>query len=290
MKRILIVGSKGMAGHMISHYLNSSSNFIIGELARSEDKKSGVYNVDVTSLGDLSIAIHDFLPDIIINCIGILNKEAEENPDIAVFLNSYLPHFLAKKISSTGGKLIHISTDCVFSGKKGSSYQEQDVKDGIGFYAQSKALGEVIYDQHLTIRTSIIGPEIKTNGIGLLHWFLKNEDNAINGYTNALWGGVTTLQLAKSIFELINDDSTFGLIHLTNNHPISKHDLLLLFKEAFSKEVDILPNDGYIVDKSLVSTRILPKLTDMPSYNQMIYELKCWMKEFPELYANIYKL
>lgn len=290
MKRILIVGSKGMAGHIISHYLNCNSNFIIGELARSDERKPHFYNVDVTNLEELRSAIQDFLPDIIINCIGILNNDAEENPDKAVFLNSYLPHFMAKEVSYHGGKLIHISTDCVFSGKKGSSYNEQDVKDGNGFYAQSKALGEVIYGKHLTIRTSIIGPEIKTNGIGLLHWFLRNDDRTVNGYKNALWGGVTTLQLAKSVLELIKDDNTTGLLHLTNNVAISKHNLLLLFREAFNKNVEIHPNTNYQVDKSLISTRILPAAILVPSYKQMIDELKEWMNLNTDLYASFYKI
>jgi len=133
---------------------------------------------------------------------------------LAVWFNSYFPQLLASFGKKYNFKLIHISTDCVFSGKEGG-YKEDSFKNGIGFYAQSKALGEVVNSKDLTFRTSIVGPELKPDGIGLFHWFM-NQAGAISGFTEVFWTGVTTIELAKAINEAIIQELT-GLYHLTNN-------------------------------------------------------------------------
>jgi dTDP-4-dehydrorhamnose reductase len=158
MKKILVIGSKGMAGHIIYHYLKENTDFNIIDIARDDEFFKPTHKVDVTRFDKLQEILGKERPDVVINCIGILNKDAEDNPDRAILLNSYLPHFLAKQGDKTGFKLIHISTDCVFSGKKGG-YTENAEKDGMGFYAQSKALGEVaemnkVQDQQLHQATS----------------------------------------------------------------------------------------------------------------------------------------
>jgi dTDP-4-dehydrorhamnose reductase len=291
MKKVLIIGSKGMAGHLIKYYLHDKPNIILGEIARGNvgNLEKGIYNVDVTNLKEVEHSIYNFNPDYIVNCIGILNEYAETSPDKAVFLNSFFPHYLAKLATSNNSKLFHISTDCVFSGKSGN-YETTSLKDGNGFYAQSKSLGEVYYDNHLTIRTSIIGPEIKTNGIGLLDWFLRNKSVSIKGYKNALWTGVTTLQLAKSLYSLMFETNLSGIIHLTNNQKISKYELLHIFKNVFKKSIEILPDQTYKIDKSLISDLILPRTAKVPSYDQMILEMRKWMLLNPDLYSEIYDL
>lgn len=286
MKKVLILGSAGMAGHVVKKYLTDSGKYVIGEIARNATPKTFTYNVDVRDLNELDQVINIFNPNAIINCIGVLNRDAEENPDKAIFLNSFLPHHLAKKVSDINGSLIHISTDCVFSGVKGN-YDDTDLKDGIGFYAQSKALGEVVYGQHLTIRTSIIGPEMKPNGIGLLHWFLRNDAQEIKGYTNAYWGGVTTIQLAIAIENAI-EMSVSGLVHLTNGIRISKYELVSIFKNVFQKNVLIKPDDSYKVDKSLAKSTHTKLLGDVPSYEKMVQDMKYWMQENRDLYSNNY--
>lgn len=286
MKRILILGSAGMAGHVVKKHLSDSGKYIIGELARTVSLSKFTYAIDVTDLTALDLVITDFKPDVIINCIGVLNKDAEDNPDKAILLNSYLPHHLAKKATASRALLIHISTDCVFSGLKGN-YLDTDLKDGIGFYAQSKALGEVNYGDHLTIRTSIIGPEIKSRGIGLLHWFLRNEAKEIKGFTQAYWGGVTTIQLAIAIEHAI-EQSLSGLIHLTNGIRISKFDLVNIFKEVFKKDVLIKADDHYTVDKSLAISAQTSLLGKVPSYEKMVKDMKSWMQENRELYSHNY--
>lgn len=287
MERVLILGSRGMAGHLIKLYLQENSKLIVGEVARIEETSANYFNIDVTNLAKLDQVLNLFAPDFVINCIGVLNRDAEDNPDKAIFLNSFLPHYIARRGTELNFKLIHISTDCVFSGNKGR-YKETDLKDGKGFYAQSKALGEVSYGNHITLRTSIVGPEIKNSGIGLLHWFLKSKEKYIKGYENVFWGGVTTLQLAKAILELINNPAIFGLIHLTNSQKISKFELLNIFNKVFNKEIKILPVAGYRVDKSLIATVLYPDISLPPTYEKMVIDLKAWMDSHHNIYSTIY--
>src|SRR5699024_5151046 len=135
--------------------------------------------------------------DAIINAVGILNKDAEENKSHAVLLNSYLPHYISNLTKDMNTKVIHMSTDCVFSGKVGS-YKEDSLRDGQTFYDRSKALGELENDKDLTFRNSIIGPDMNKNGIGLFNWFMK-QNGYIKGFNKAIWTGVTTLTLAKAM-------------------------------------------------------------------------------------------
>ena len=195
-------------------------------------------------------------------------------------INAYFPHLLKRLSDEVGAKLIHISTDCVFSGKKGN-YTEDDFRDADDVYGRSKALGEIINDKDLTIRTSIIGPELKENGEGLFHWFM-HQCGEINGFRTAIWGGVTTLELAKAIdFSL--DNGIVGLIHLSNGVGISKFDLLNLFKEIWGKDTVIKPYDGNEVDKSIEKSLRLDY--EVPSYRQMLVEQFEMMKSYSNLYS-----
>jgi len=239
---------------------------------------------DVSDFNALEELISILKPDFVINAIGVLNADAENNPDRAVLLNSYFPHFLAKICDKYESRLFHISTDCVFNGKKGS-YLENDFKDGIGFYAQSKALGEVIYHNHITIRTSIIGPDIKRNGIGLLNWILLQKEDII-GYSEAFWGGVTTLELAKAIeFFILQNIDGVNIYHLTNSEKISKFDLLRIINEVFNMKLNISSSNEYKVDKSLINSC---KSIDyrVPTYQTMIEEMYNWVRINSELYPQ----
>jgi len=281
MKKILIIGSKGMAGHMLYTYLKEESDFEIIDIARGEDFFVPNYQIDVTNFKSLKDVLDKENPDVVINCIGVLNNDAETNPDKAILLNCYLPHFLAKAGDENKFKLIHISTDCVFNGKTGG-YLENSFKDGIGFYAQTKALGEVLSHKHLTFRTSIIGPELKENGIGLFNWFM-HQKNKIQGFTQAFWTGVTTLELAKAVKAAILQDLT-GLHHLVNEEKINKFDLLNLLKLTFNKDILIESNDNYKVDKSLIKTNHNFNYT-VPSYKKMLEDSKNWII----LHRHLYK-
>lgn len=280
MKKILVIGIKGMAGHVIYHYLHKSENYDVFGIARNITENEKEFSLDISDTIKLKKIITDNQFDFVINCIGILNKDAEDHPSKAIWFNSYFPHFLEEITKESETKVIHISTDCVFNGKKGQ-YREDDFKDGEGFYAQSKALGEIRNNKDITIRTSIIGPELNKNGIGLFHWFM-NQSGEVNGYTSAFWSGVTTFELAKAI-EYVIENPLSGLVHLTNGTAINKYDLITIFKEIWNKDnIKINPYTGKVVDKSLVKSEVLTY--KVPSYKKMLEEQKEWMTEFSSLY------
>ena len=251
MKKVMVLGCVGMAGHVVADYLSNKDDYDIYGVARSEGKFV-THVLDVTDFDRLHDLIKTINPDYIINCIGVLVSASANNICTAIQINSYLPHFLAMLGNKHNFKLIHISTDCVFSGKTGG-YREDSFKDGDDNYARTKALGEVVNEMDLTIRTSIIGPELKSNGTGLLDWFLK-QTNEIKGYSKAYWSGVTTLELAKAIHEFIKQD-IHGLFQLCPDEKISKYDLLKYFSVVWNRSIVINKDDSYSVDKSLISTR-----------------------------------
>ena len=281
MKKIVVLGSQGMAGHIMAEVLDVTGDYEIFGVARQGGKYVDSV-LDVTDFKALEEYLNHFNPDYIVNCIGALVSQSKEDLPTAILLNSYLPNYLSQMGSRIGYKLIHISTDCVFSGKDGQ-YTERSYRDGDDNYARTKALGEIINEKDLTIRTSIIGPELKSNGTGLLNWFLKQTDS-VNGYTQAYWSGVTTLELAKATVEFIRQDIT-GLYQLCPKEKISKYELLKLFAKVWEKEVNIVPFDDYHVDKSLVCTR---KDFDYnaPEYEKMMVELKQWMDAHPNYYQH----
>jgi dTDP-4-dehydrorhamnose reductase len=272
--KLLILGGSGMAGHMLVKYFKTCSPFNVYFTCRDKKSQEGLY-LDVRDLTRVANIIESVSPDVVINCIGILNENARKHELAAYQINGLLPHELEKIIERNYGKLIHISTDCVFSGQRGD-YGEEDERDGDSVYARTKALGEVNSDKHLTIRTSIIGPEIRKNGIGLWHWFMQQQGN-VQGYKNVIWNGVTTLELAKAVHYAI-EHPICGLYHLTAPEKISKLELLYLFKNVFNKDdVSIIPNETIQLDRTLKNTR-LDFVYTVPGYEQMIQKLAHWMR------------
>ena len=272
MKKILIIGSKGMAGHMIKNYLESRNKYEVYSTFRKKENEilnEKEFDLDAFNTEKLREILNTVKPDFVINCIGILNQFAEENPDIAIYVNGYFPHLLDRLSKEYGYKLIHITTDCVFSGKKGN-YTENDFRDADSYYGRSKAIGEVNNNRTLTFRTSIIGPDINEKGIGLFNWFTKQSEE-INGYSNVFWSGVTTLELAKAI-EASFEQNISGIYHLTNNEKISKYDLLKLFAKYTGKEIKINKYENYHSDKTLIDTRKEFSYR-VPSYEEMIKEM-----------------
>lgn len=278
MKKVLVLGAKGMAGHVVFKLLPQLGAYDVWGVARNVEETDRIISLDVKDTDRLSsiAASHNF--DYIINCIGILNKDAEDNPDKAIWFNSYFSHFLEGMTKNTSTKVIHISTDCVFSGKRGG-YTENDVKDGYGFYAQSKSLGELNNQKDLTLRTSIIGPELNENGIGLFHWFMSQDNNAkLKGFTHAFWSGITTVELTKVIHAAIEQNIT-GLIQITQKNKIDKYSLLQLFNKVFKNgAVTIEPNSDYHVDKSMISVRTDFDYT-VAEYDVMLLEMKQWIEQ-----------
>jgi len=280
--KILVLGATGMAGHTISIYLKENGHDVTA-FSRRKFKYCNNINGDITDFVFLKNFIEEGNYDAVINAIGILNKDAEDNKSSAVLLNSYLPHYLSDVTRNMKTRIIHMSTDCVFSGKTGG-YSETSFKDGETFYDRSKALGELENDKDLTFRNSIIGPDLNKSGIGLFNWFMKQEGQ-INGYTKALWTGVTTLTLAKAMEKALEENLT-GLYNLVNNDVISKFDLLKLFnKHIRAEKISIVPSDTVEVDKSLINTRNDFSFV-IPSYMQMITEMKEWIEKHKELYPH----
>lgn len=274
--KILVLGGKGMAGHMVVDYLSSETQHEISYTARGEHLASeNAYPLDVMNSKEVQSLLNKLNPDIVINCVGLLNDNATNRQMESIYINGLFPHLLAKYGDEIGFKLIHISTDCVFSGKKGD-YREGDETDGATIYAKTKSLGEVVQGDHLTIRTSIIGPEKKLDGIGLFHWFMQQKGE-IQGYRKVYWSGVTTLELAKAIHWTI-ETNVNGLVHLTAPRKISKFELLGLLKTVFNRQdVVITPYDGKMSDKSLTNTRE-DFSYPVPDYREMLEELKTWME------------
>jgi dTDP-4-dehydrorhamnose reductase len=280
--KFLIFGSEGMAGNTITTYLKEQGHNITS-FSRGSSKNTQHIIGDVTNKGLVEKVIKNGKYDTVINCIGILNQFAEENHEMAVYLNSYFPHLLVALTKNTNTQVIHMSTDCVFSGKKGG-YIETDFPDGETFYDRTKALGEIDDDKNLTLRNSIIGPDVKESGIGLFNWFMKQE-GTVKGYTNAKWTGLTTLELAK-IMEKAALEKTTGLINMVNKESISKFDLLKLFNKYLrNKSLNIDPYEGFVIDKSLIRTNFNFKYI-VPDYEKMVYEMAGWITEHKDQYPH----
>ena len=288
MKKLLVIGIKGMAGHMLYTYFSANQLYDVYGLARNIESSRKLLNVDVSDTKQLRTIFAENEFDYVVNCIGILNKDAEDHPSKAIWFNSYFPHYLEEITKDTQTKIVHISTDCVFSGKEGQ-YTENDIKNGIGFYAQSKALGELTNTKDVTIRTSIIGPELNQSGIGLFHWFMSQSDDIqLKGFTNAFWSGLTTLELGKVVIAILDQNIT-GLIQVAPPSKIDKYTLLSLFNSVYRNgAIAIVPDGNYYVDKSLISIR-----TDfeyqVPDYQNMLESQKQWILEYSSLYSQIYK-
>lgn len=280
--KFLVLGCNGMAGHMISLYMKEQGHEVFG-FDRSEPRYVKGIAGDARNVDLIRDIISVGKYDSVINCIGILNQFAEENKSLAAFLNSYFPHFLAEVTSGTDTQVIHMSTDCVFSGRRGE-YTEDDFRDGETFYDRSKALGELEDDKNITLRNSIVGPDINPNGIGLMNWFMK-QNAPIKGYTKAMWTGQTTLQLAKTM-EIAAKQKASGLYNTVPDHSISKYDLLILINHYLRDDkVIIHPVDGINVDKSLKRTRFDFGFL-IPDYEVMVAELAQWIMNHKELYPQ----
>lgn len=269
-----------MAGHVLIRYFEQLHPEVdVVYTTRTAEGGAKGLRLDAADNEAVAALVYDVQPDVIVNAVGVLNQDAEQHPLAAYQVNGFLPHWLRHLADhlDTPARVIHISSDCVFSGMKGA-YSEQDVPDGTSVYARSKALGEAPGSRHLTIRTSIIGPEIRPQGIGLLKWFLAQQ-GTVSGYANVRWNGVTTLELAKAVDYAIANPEIGGLVHLTAAETVSKLTLLHLFQSAFHVSgIKIVPDDRQYLDRTLAASR-----SDWgyraPSYVPMLEELVNWMNE-----------
>lgn len=280
--KFLVLGCNGMAGHIITLYLKEQGHQVTG-FARSASAFVDTFIGDATDPVAVKDAVGKNQYDSVINCIGVLNQFAESNRPAAVYLNSYLPHLLAELTEGTQTQVIHMSTDCIFSGKKGQ-YLESDIPDGETFYDRTKALGELNDEKNLTLRGSVVGPDIKKNGIGLLNWFMQ-QSGTVYGYTGAIWTGSTSLELAKTM-EAAAMQRAHGLVNMVPDTYISKCDLLKLFNKYLKGDaLTIVPVDKMAADKSLKRTNWDFDYR-IPDYETMVAELAAWMRAHKALYPH----
>lgn len=286
MKKVLILGANGMLGRTLLLRVIQSDSFDVAVTSRPGDfdarleklvnqKKLAIYYLDALAPDQSKKVFANFSPDFIVNCIGIIKQRREsDNPLQSIAVNSLFPHWLSNMAQEIGAKLVHISTDCVFSGDVGN-YSEDDVTDARDLYGRSKSLGEVIDDGCVTLRTSIVGHEVGKRH-GLLDWFL-NETSEVKGFSNAFFSGVTTLELADQIIKLMTHPiHLYGVYHIAGNK-ISKLELLTKIGKAYNKNIIITPSDYLKIDRSLNGSRWNQKTGYIaPSWDKLLNDYRNW--------------
>jgi len=279
--RIVVIDSQSLTGHMICHYLREQTRHELYSTCSAPGRGRFPNRLFLDPLDSLMVdkLLQSLRPDVVVNCSGIVYDEARQHEVDAYRVNGLLPHQLAELASGIGFKLIHLSTDSVFDGERGS-YEERHVPNGSSVYGKTKALGEVIRPPALTVRASLLGPAAEGREEGLLNWFLHRKGTA-RGFVNVQWNGITTLELAKFIAYVIDNAAGLGgVVHLTASHTISKHELLLLLQDAFEqREISIEPDDSVVLKRTLATTRADVRYPAR-SHIDMIAELQGWMVKY----------
>lgn len=270
---ILVLGATGMLGSAVFSTLSAEPSLEVFGTLRSFNSSNSfpksmrerlLNNIDVLDHDSLVSAMERVRPNVVINCIGLIKQVAASNdPLLALPINAMLPHRLAKLCGLTGARLIHISTDCVFSGA-GSMYKEADVSDANDLYGKSKYLGELHDLPHaITLRTSIIGHGIGGND-SLIDWFLEQR-GPVKGFRKAIFSGLPTVELARIMRDyIIPSTKLCGLYHVSAE-PISKYQLLSLVAKEYGKCIEIVPDDNLVIDRSLDSLQFRQATGYMPS-------------------------
>jgi dTDP-4-dehydrorhamnose reductase len=275
--KVLVIGASGMIGSTVLRVLSESKDLVVSGTVRDESVKR-FFTPEITSrlITDVSVehpdalvkVLDDVRPDIVINCAGLTKHKPEaDDPLVSIPVNTLMPHRLAGLCKLIGARLVHVSTDCVFSGEKGG-YTEADFPDARDVYGKSKALGELIYPHTITLRTSTIGHELHSK-YGLLDWFLSQE-NRCNGFARAIFSGLPTVVFAQVIRDVvIPHNELSGLYHVAAK-PINKLYLLKLISDVYGKSIDIVPDDKLVIDRSLDAERfrletgyVAPEWADM---------------------------
>jgi dTDP-4-dehydrorhamnose reductase len=266
-----------MLGHKVTQELSNRFEVVVtsraplpGELGVLARKISGV---DATSFASVRQLIEEQRPNVIVNCIGIIKQApAAKEPIPTIEINSLLPHRLMQVCRSAGVRLIHVSTDCVFSGRRGM-YREEDFPDADDLYGRTKLIGEVQADGALTLRTSIVGREL-TGASGLIEWFLSNRGGEVQGYSEAIFSGLTTVEMARVIARVVECHPGLSGVYHVSCQPISKLKLLELVNQSFDANVRITPSSQLRIDRSLDSSRFRAATAWSPqSWEAMIREM-----------------
>ena len=243
MSRVLVFGADGMLGHVLARQLR----------AKHEVAESVRADADVRDEAAVARVLRAFRPEVVLNAAGTVKQRMDaEEAATAIEVNAVFPHRLARLCEPLGARVIHFSTDCVFSGERGA-YTETDPTDARDLYGRSKLLGEPAYPHCLTLRTSMIGRELRRKS-GLLEWFLAQK-GSVRGYRQAIFSGFTTIELARVIERIIGSGRPASGLYHVSAAPISKYELLRLVKSAFGLKTEIRPDDELRIDRSLDSTR-----------------------------------
>lgn len=278
-KKVLIMGCTGMLGHTVFLQLSGRRDYEVYATARSSEGLSRwfgrealdrvVTGVDAANLDAVAKAIDAVAPDVVINCIGLIKQLPEaESHIMAISINALFPHQLAAICSPRGTRVIHISTDCVFDGSRGN-YKEEDFADAKDLYGRSKFLGELSGRNCLTLRTSLIGHELK-HGMGLVEWFMAQQ-GTVKGYTDAIFSGFPTVEMSRILGDYVLPDERLAGVYHVSSLPLSKYDLLKLVAACYGKKLVIEPYDGVRIDRSLDSGRFR-KITgyEPPSWEELV--------------------
>jgi dTDP-4-dehydrorhamnose reductase len=279
--RILILGGDGMLGHQLYRHFSREHEVRVTlrqdlasyhQVCPQFNVRNACAGIDVRSFERLVEVFSDFRPEIVLNAVGIVKQRSTSKESIpSIEINALLPHRLAVLCGTVGARLVHYSTDCVFSGKKGN-YLETDPSDAEDLYGKSKFLGEVREKNCITLRTSIIGRELSRK-TSLFEWFLS-QNGTVRGYSRAIYTGFTTLEMSRITGMLLLDYPDAHGVYQVASEPINKYDLLLLFREKLNKKIEIIPDDSFICDRSLDSARFRNEFHyTPPAWPAMIEEL-----------------
>lgn len=268
--RVLVLGATGMLGHKVWQVCRSRFDTWAAVRARPAGWAAAIFDdpqvltgVQVMDRSSVLAALAVARPTVVINCIGIVKQlDAARDVITSLQINALWPHELAQLCALAGARVIHISTDCVFSGRKGM-YEESDIPDAEDLYGRSKLLGEINQSHALTLRTSIIGREIGSRN-GLVEWFIRSPGPSVTGYRRAVFSGVTTPALATVIADLIERHPTLTGLYQVAAEPITKYELLLKLRDTFQLPLEVEPDDVVVVDRSLVAERFWKTIGSLP--------------------------
>ena len=260
--RVLILGGSGMLGHKLWQTLSGRFDTRAtfrqppGFYARAGlfDPSRAIGGVSAHDFDGVVRALASARPEVVVNCVGIVKQDAAaKDPYQSIAVNALFPHRLAQACAAAGARLIHLSTDCVFTGRRGN-YEESDASDAEDIYGRTKWLGEVDYEHCLTLRTSMIGRELQ-GAHGLVEWFLSQRGKSVRGFKRAVFSGFTTGALASLIGDIIADHKTLSGVRHVAAEPVNKFDLLTLVRDAFGLEIEIEPDETFVCDRSLDGSR-----------------------------------
>jgi len=271
-----------MLGHTLFRYLSGNPSLDVVATVRSskelvdwlptDQMKKVRRDVDILQIDSLEQVFAEVLPDIVVNCIGIIKQLPQaEDPLTTITVNALLPHRIASLCSAFGARMIHVSTDCVFDGEKGR-YAESDPSNATDLYGRTKLLGEVVYPHCVTLRTSIIGHELKGN-YGLVEWFLRQKET-VRGFRKVIYSGFPTIELSRIIGDYVIPNPDMKGLYQVSSNPISKYELLQLIKGQYGKKIEIVPEDSVRADRSLDSS-IFRTLTgyNPPEWTELVREM-----------------